>query len=838
METAKPAAAPVLTKHTSAVVHSASAMRPALSLRTRIALLIALLLVIVQGAALIMVTRTSDDIARSTASDALLRGERIFQQLLAQNQAQLAQAASVLAADFGFRAAVATRDLATMEDALRNHGSRINAQAMLLLAPDRTVLIDTLEGGRARAQGDLAPLFATATDARQASRLAVLDGKVHQLVMVPVRAPDLVAWVVIGFVIDNADANELKSVAGMDVTFASRVDSGAWRIHATTLAEAKRAAFEARMPELTATTPMVTTAVADAPTSAQAYASGDAEMLLDGERWQVHRTDFSALAGSDATPSSGAQAAGTAISVFLKRPLAEVTRPFERLNLAFIWLSAAGLLLGIVGSLIIARRIAAPIRALGEAAGRIQQGDYNTPVPAGHKDEIGTLAAGLDHMRQGIARREGEILRLAYEDGLTALPNRTMFMERLNQSLKLARRDGPRPVVMLLDLDRFKIINDTLGHEVGDIALREAGQRIAATLREADSVARLGGDEFAILLTSAAADQAQSAARRIVDAMEAPFTIAGQTMDIGTSIGIACFPEHGAEASELMRAADVAMYAAKRAKIGYAVYDTSLDDERQSHLTLLGELRRAVDEGQLKLMYQPKMTLADGRITAVEALVRWQHPERGMVPPNDFIPFAEQTGYITRITRWVVGEAVRQCGEWRRSGLDIRISINASTRDLQVRENLPALLQAALTEHDVPGNLVCVEITEGALMDDPVGARKILRELHEMGVSLSIDDYGTGYSSLAYLKELTVNELKIDRSFVVGMQADPQSLAIVRSTIELGHNLGLKVVAEGVETDEAIEMLRHAGCDAVQGYGISRPVDASGIPAQVSSRQG
>jgi EAL domain-containing protein (putative c-di-GMP-specific phosphodiesterase class I) len=285
-----------------------------------------------------------------------------------------------------------------------------------------------------------------------------------------------------------------------------------------------------------------------------------------------------------------------------------------------------------------------------------------------------------------------------------------------------------------------------------------------------------------------------------------------------------------------MRAADVAMYAAKRAKIGFTLYDPSLDDERQTHLTLLGELRRAVDQGQLRLLYQPKLTLADSRIGAVEALVRWNHPERGLVPPNDFIPFAEQTGYITRITRWVVGEAVRQCGAWRREGLDIRISINASTRDLQVREDLPGLLRAALKEHDVPGNLICVEITEGALMEDPAGARKILRALHEMGIALSIDDYGTGYSSLAYLKELTVNELKIDRSFVVGMHNDAQSLAIVRSTIELGHNLGLMVVAEGVESDADIAMLRAAGCDAVQGYGISRPVDAGRVPDQVRPR--
>lgn len=782
----------------------------AIGLRTRIALLIVLLLIVVQGAALIMVTRTSGDIARATATDALLRGERIFQRLLAQNQSQLTQAASVLAADFGFREAVATKDLATMEDALRNHGSRINAQAMMLLAPDLRILIDTLEGNRAREERALAATFSILRDGdgmgggREGSTLVVLDGKVHQVVMVPIRAPDLVAWVVMGFQIDDEDANELKSVAGMDVTFASKPAADSWRFHASTLAAEIKSNLN---------TYVNATEVAKMPQSV--------EVMLGGEAWEVRHSQLGMIDN-------------TSVEVFLQRPLAEGMLPFARLNMAFVWLSLAGVLLGVVGSFFIARRIAQPIRELGVAAQRIQQGDYGTKVKSGQKDEIGALAASLDHMREGIAHREREILRLAYEDGLTSLPNRTMFMERLNQAIKLARRDGHSPIVMLLDLDRFKTINDTLGHQVGDLALREAGQRIAGILREADSVARLGGDEFAILLTSSSKDQAQVAARRIVAALEQPIVIDGQTMDTGASIGIARFPDHGGDASELMRAADVAMYAAKRAKIGFTEYDPTLDDDRQSHLTLLGELRRAVEQGQLKLMYQPKLTLADGRIGAVEALVRWHHPERGMVPPNEFIPFAEQTGYITRITRWVVGEAVRQCGAWRRAGLDVRISINASTRDLQVREDLPGLLQKALAEHDVPGNQICIEITEGALMDDPAGARRILRSLHELGVSLSIDDYGTGYSSLAYLKELTVNELKIDRSFVVGMHDDAQSLAIVRSTIELGHNLGLLVVAEGVESPEDIAVLRDAGCDAVQGYGIARPLDAESIPAKVA----
>jgi len=777
-----------------------------LSLRARIIFLFVALLIVVQGSALLLVTRTSGQIARSTAADALERGERIFERVLKQNQAQLEQGAAILAADFGFRAAVATNDMATLDDALRNHGARINADAMLLVAPDLTVRIDTLNAARTGKRVPFPGLFAGAQDGKETTAIVVLDDKLYQMVPVPVRAPDLVAWVALGFLVDDNAARDLKQVAALDVSFISRSQGDAVtpaRLHASTLQDAAKTALLAAI-------------------NNGKLADKVVEFTLTDEVWEIRQ------AALNSTPDAR-------INAVLQRPLSEAQQPFYRLNTAFMWLSLGGVILSLLGSVLIARRVTQPIRRLGEAAQRIESGDYDSVVPAERSDEIGALASTLDHMRAGIAHREREMLRLAYEDGLTGLPNRSMFIERVNQAIKLARRDGRPPAVMLLDLDRFKTINDTLGHPVGDQVLREAGQRISSALRESDTVARLGGDEFAILLVTGGPERPKTAAQRILQAMEAPIVIDGQSMDVGASIGIAYFPEHGEDASALMRAADVAMYVAKRGKIGFADYDPSQDEQRQSHLTLLGELRRAVDNNELKLMYQPKLTLADGRIAAAEALVRWHHPQRGMVPPNEFIPFAEQTGYIARITRWVVGEAVAQCGLWRREGLEVRLSINASTRDLQQREDLAGTLQAALDAHDVPARLICVEITESALMDDPKGAQTTLKQLHDMGITLSIDDYGTGYSSLAYLKELTVNELKIDRSFVVGMQRDAQSLAIVRSTIELGHNLGLQVVAEGVENESDIATLKALGCDAVQGYCVARPLAAAQFPARAAA---
>ena len=438
-------------------------------------------------------------------------------------------------------------------------------------------------------------------------------------------------------------------------------------------------------------------------------------------------------------------------------------------------------------------------------------------------------------MLDGIVSREQEILRLAYEDGLTGLPNRAMFSEQLGQAVRTAKRAGAPLAVLLFDMDRFKAINDTLGHPVGDQALREVGARVRKALRDSDVVARLGGDEFAVLLATGGAEHAPMVvAEKIHKSLEEPLVIDGQPMDITASIGIARFPEHGDDPDALMRAADVAMYDAKRSKLGCSVYDPAHDERRQEFLTLLGELRRAVEAGELVLHYQPQTSIAEGRVTSVEALVRWRHPRRGFIAPSEFIPFAEQTGYISAITRWVLARAVEQCGVWERTGLRIRMCVNISARDLRQEDTMVQFVKKALEAADLPPGMLCLEITESGLMDDPRSSQSTLRKLRELGVATSIDDYGTGYSSLAYIKQLAVNELKIDRTFVSGMEADRRNAAIVRSTIELGHNLGLTVVAEGVETDHELAELRRFGCDAVQGFFFARPMTAAAFERWLS----
>jgi diguanylate cyclase (GGDEF)-like protein len=438
-------------------------------------------------------------------------------------------------------------------------------------------------------------------------------------------------------------------------------------------------------------------------------------------------------------------------------------------------------------------------------------------------------------MQRGIASRETRIMDLAYRDTLTGLPNRAKFNDRLEAALAAAAGAGRSVGVLLMDLDNFKYVNDTLGHSIGDLLLREVASRLRAVVT-ADSaiVARLGGDEFAVLLPDSSAGDARHVARAILIALEVPMNFEGHAVDVRASIGVAAFPDHGLERSTLMRRADVAMYAAKRNNVGSLIWHERYEQHSHERLSLISDLRKAIDNDELLLMYQPKVSLARSGEQYVEALVRWQHPGRGMVPPMEFIPFAEQTGSIRAVTHWVVAHAVAQCAKWRRSGLPMNVSINISARDLMDAE-LPVRFASLLEQHDCRAQWIALEITESAILDDAGHAIENLQLLHSLGCRLAIDDYGTGYSSLAYLRRLPLNELKIDKSFVQRMARDASDAVIVRSTIDLAHNIGLKVVAEGVEDEATLERLRAMGCDMVQGYFLSKPLTANDAAAWMKS---
>ncbi|MFL5590261.1 MAG: putative bifunctional diguanylate cyclase/phosphodiesterase [Ktedonobacteraceae bacterium] len=440
--------------------------------------------------------------------------------------------------------------------------------------------------------------------------------------------------------------------------------------------------------------------------------------------------------------------------------------------------------------------------------------------------ELHTLYANNDALTSANVQLEVQ----ATHDALTGLLNRHYLQRRLEQVAQMARKGDIPAALLLLDLDRFKEVNDTLGHDVGDLLLQEIGPRLQRYLRPTDLLTRLGGDEFAIVLPGTDATGALQVARCLLSALDAPFLVDDHAFNIGGSIGIALTPEHGFEVTTLLRCADVAMYVAKRTQSGQMVYAPEIDHHSPRKLALMSELRQAIAEDGLLLHYQPKVSLALGHMLGVEALVRWPHPVHGLIAPDEFIPVAERTGLIGPLTRWVLERALRQCHDWQQAGLALNMAVNLSTRTLYDQELL-SMVTELLQKYGVAPSRLTLEITESTVMDDPERAQVALARLRALGVSLAMDDFGTGYSSLVYLKRLPLDEIKIDKAFVLGLgaDADPADVAIVRAVIAMARPLRCQVVAEGVESMETWTFLRELGCDLAQGYYLSRPLPAAAL---------
>jgi len=456
---------------------------------------------------------------------------------------------------------------------------------------------------------------------------------------------------------------------------------------------------------------------------------------------------------------------------------------------------------------------------------RSDKSHFGDHVVVAGSTEVAELGAGFNEMTTRLKELYESLENLAFTDPLTKLPNRTLFHERLEQTIDEAKRDYRPFALFLMDIDRFKDINDTLGHQVGDMLLQQVAARLRSKLRDIDTVARMGGDEFAILLPAVSDKHAAMAARMLLQALRTPFHVEEQSLDIGASIGVALYPDHGVDANILIQRADVAMYAAKHANTGHEFYDGKLDQHSPTRLTLLGELRHAVEQEQFVLYYQPKVNLKNSQVTGVEALVRWNHPREDLMLPDTFIPLLEQTGMIRSLTPWVLNESLSQGQALQDQGAPITISMNLSVRDLQDPYLADAFAEQ-LAALQISPRWLELEITESAVMTEPERALEVLTRLSAMGLRIAIDDFGTGYSSLSYLKKLPVNTIKIDKSFVIGMGRDENDAAIVRTSIDLAHNLKLEVVAEGVENEETLKRLSELGCDTAQGHYISRPLSA------------
>ncbi len=490
---------------------------------------------------------------------------------------------------------------------------------------------------------------------------------------------------------------------------------------------------------------------------------------------------------------------------------------------------------------------------LEEAHARI----HIEPVVVHTRDEIGVMATsfntmqgqiaeaagalggareGLRHARNELTSSNAKLAALATTDSLTGLPNRTLLLERIEEALPMAQQAASSMALLMLDLDRFKEVNDTFGHQLGDQLLQLVGIRLRQAVDASAMVARLGGDEFAVFLSSADEVSTQHTAAQLCVALEEPFLVEGYPLQIEISVGAALYPIHGSDSLTLLRHADVAMYKAKCGHEDYALYDVCYDQYSPRRLALLGDLRKAIATHELRLYYQPKAELRTGLVKSVEALIRWQHPIHGFIPPDQFIPLAEQTGLIGSLTHWVVATAIQQCRQWLDSGLHLSVSVNLSMSNLR-DVSLPDTIAGLLTQYRVPPHLLCCEITESAVMVDTERTLQVLNRLFALGVRIAIDDYGTGYASLSYLKHLPADELKIDRAFVQHVTTVRADEAIVRSTVNMAHALGIQVVAEGVEDQDTWNLLGTLGCDIVQGYYLSRPISAQGLECWLCDRK-
>jgi diguanylate cyclase (GGDEF)-like protein len=764
------------------------------SLESRIVTLFLLLIMAVQLVGFFAIRAGINHNARASIHDELAVGEHIFERLLEQNAQKLTEAARSLTLDYGFRQAVGNNDSTTIASALDNLGERIGASRTMLIGTDRSIKASTNASLPANLAASIQRLIDKAEQTGSATTVSVVDNHTYQIIVVPVKAPVTIAWVAMTLPISRQLVMDMHDLSSLQISILINDGNNHWIDESSTLSVADATSLTQQLHILP-------------------------KNVIELPEFTIAGSDFSAT--SMPLAQDGAQ---TAI-VVLQRSISEAIAPYVRLQWTLLILTAIVMGIAVIISIVTTKRMTSPLRQLTSIAKRLGTGDYQGQIEIQRDDEIGELSKAFISMRDGIANREMEIRRLAYWDTLTTLPNRAQFVNWLTHAIAESKEQYEACYILMMDLDRFKNVNDVLGHRFGDALLRQVAERLKLELGTRGQIARLGGDEFAVLLTNSNRSEAQAAAAQILKSLEVPLSLEEQTVDLGAGIGIAGFPEHGSDAESLLSHAEVAMYLAKRSGNEAVVFDPAIDKISQQNLSLLTELRHAVEHDELRLQVQPKVQLSTGKVIGVESLIRWAHPDKGMVFPDNFIPFAEKTGFIRKLTYWMLERTAALCAECEAKGVQLKFSVNLSTRDLLDQE-LPARFMEILARHKVAPTSFCLEITESAIMDDPVRAQQTLERLHATQVDMSIDDFGTGYSSLAYLKHLPVNELKIDKSFVMSMEHDADDTKIVRSTIDLGHNMGLRVVAEGIESEAVWRQLVKLGCDQGQGYFISKPMPA------------
>ncbi|SEK25765.1 diguanylate cyclase (GGDEF) domain-containing protein [Sphingomonas palmae] len=756
---------------------------PFRTLRTKLTVLYAGLFTIGLVALAVLAQVMIERSARSSATDELATSASVYDRLWQERERSLAGAADVVARDFGFRSAVASNDVATIESALDSLRARAGVPHAVLVTNEGQVI-----GGAGELGGKISR-FVGAIQGDRRDAVVASDYSVHRIVTAPVLAPNEIGRIAFVVPLDASEMRGLEKLFAIPLTaeMLIRTRTGAWSDgHVTFPASTGRSVTNIDTPA--------------------------------GRSFAIVRPL--------AAPDGPAQAA-----LLLSYPMARAMQSYRSIQIGLVAAGLAWMVMIVIGTGRLARGIAKPIVALDAAARRLEEGE-RAEVPVKSDDEVGRLARSFNRMSFGIKEREERITHLAFHDGLTDLPNRAFFQQSLDQAVARAKRLDEKVGVLCLDLDGFKSINDTLGHPVGDALLRHVAQRLLR-VAEGAMVARLGGDEFAIVVSeSDDLGRSRRLAQAVLDTFSEPLEVDGHTIATGSSIGISMYPADGKEAAVLLKNADLALYRAKQDGRGnFRFFEQSLDEAARRRRQIETDLRVAIRTGQLQLHFQPIVASDGEAIRGFEALLRWPHPERGFIPPVEFIPVAEETGLITQVGEWVMHEACRVATTWPEH---VRVAVNVSPLQFRSQGFGSVVLQALSTSGLAPNRLE-IEITESVFLEGETGVLQILHMLRALGVRVALDDFGTGYSSLSYLRSFPFDKIKIDRSFVTNVANDASAAAIVKAIVDLATALNMETTAEGVEDAGQHAELQAQGCSTLQGFLFSRPLDAVAAGQMVGS---
>ena len=774
-------------------------MRLRNSFQARISLFLALFLLLVIGAVYFAVKTVTITVASDQAQEQLKTGARVFERFMELRWRRIQYGLNWLTNDSDFREAAINGSPSLIQRALVEFESSLRGSELFVLDLNGMILTSTLKGLPPEHAFPYTKALKLARRGSQTMLIGVLEGRPYMMVQGVVLAPLPVVRVVSAMPMDDVFARELSSLSNLEVSF-------------LTVKQGESGVLNGTQPDWMSASIIEFVHEHD-PGSKIHYSE------IQGKRYLGQLLQLA----NSVDPQNGQ------VMAVLQSPLDQTMQAFDSLDRKFLLISLGALLASLLGALWLARAVSRPVSLLAEAAQRIGRGNYETPVQLKRRDELGFLAKAINAMQSGIAVREKQLAHNALHDPLTDLPNRTLAMERLGSAIS-ARRSV---VLIYLGIENYRVINESFGPGGGELIMRESARVMLDTLRERDTAARITGNEFLLLLESTQIDAGVAMADRLYALLKRPLSIDGHEVSLEVYMGIAVYPLNGQNAEELINRAAIARRDAATLPGYLQVYQQDRDLAHQRQIQLIRDLRSAASEGQLLLHYQPKLDIRSGHVRQAEALLRWQHPELGMISPAEFIPLAERTGSMFLLTGWVMEEGIRQLAEWNHKGLHLQLSLNISAEDLH-GDNLLKTVERLLKRYQLSAEQLIFEITESTAMRDPEHSLSVLEKLRDGGISLSVDDFGTGYSSLAHLKRLPVQELKIDQSFIRNLDETSEDAVIVRSTIEMSHNLGLKVVAEGVEHQHTLELLERWHCDTAQGYLISRPMDAVAFEAWVS----